>query len=284
MVACPRCGEDDLELVRQLEGTARIIRCRNCGHEWQRGESPAKTLPGGTAEQRVRARFPTAADIPGQRLAALDRLAASFEPDVPREEAEFVRRYQGVFSSDRLPIMTTEEFQEFYRSRMVGFLGNAVWVLDQNYNAMDPEDYTGQIQEAIGYLLHEERGSLESRLTDLIRGRGRIGVKGLKETALTKVLAVMYPESIFPFATYDSPSGGKRQIARKVLGLELPAQDSVDWTIGRLINWSNDLFAEVGRRWFENLRIAARFFWSLWKMDDAELRSIIESRPDGSGD
>jgi hypothetical protein len=177
--------------------------------------------------------------------------------------------------------MTTREFQEFYRSRMVGFLGNAVWVLDHNYKSIDAEDYTGQIREAIGYLLHEERGSLESRLTDLIRGRGRIGVKGLKETVLTKVLAVMYPDSIFPFATYDSPSGGKRQIARKVFGLELPARDSVEWTIGRLIIWSNDLFAEIGRRWFTDLRSASRFLWKLWRTDDAELRDLLDASAQG---
>jgi Zn ribbon nucleic-acid-binding protein len=267
MVVCPECRADDLELVRRLQGTARIVRCLNCGHEWQRGELPPQTEPGRTREHRLKARFATATDVPAARLAALDRAASSFEQTVPPGEEEFIAQYEDVFSRDRLPSMTAEEFQRFYRSTHVASAGYAAWGLDRNFLDLDPDDYTRQIREAIEYLLYSPKGSLESRLTDLIDGRGRLGVLGVKETALTKVLAVMYPDEIFPLSTYDSPSGGKRQIARKVLDLELPARDSVDWTIGRLIIWSGDLFTEVGRRWFEDLRIASRFFWSLWRME-----------------
>jgi hypothetical protein len=278
MIVCPRCRGDDLELVGKLQGTARIVRCVRCGHEWQRGELPPQTEPGQTREQRLRARFPTAADVPADRLGALDRIASSFERTVPAEEEEFVAQYQDVFSRNRLRDMTAEDFQRFYRSTHIASAGYAAWGLDRNFLERDPQEYTRQIREAIHYLLYSPKGSLESRLTDLIDERGRLGVRGVKETVLTKVLAVVYPDRIFSLATYDSPSGGKRQIARKVLDLELPARDSVDWTIGKLIIWSSDLFAEIGRRWFEDLRVASRFFWCLWRMDDADLHTLVANQ------
>lgn len=37
IVTCPQCSGEDLELVRALEPSGRIIRCLSCGHKWQRG-------------------------------------------------------------------------------------------------------------------------------------------------------------------------------------------------------------------------------------------------------
>lgn len=62
MVTCPVCGDDELTLVRKLDGEARILSCAKCGHEWQRGQVPR---PDGTASlgRERRKSGPTSSEI-----------------------------------------------------------------------------------------------------------------------------------------------------------------------------------------------------------------------------
>lgn len=62
-----------------------------------------------------------------------------------------------------------------------------------------------------------------------------LGMTGFRESLLTKVLCVMSPQRFLPILIYTSPAGGKREIARAVFGLELPAPETTLRTRGRLI-------------------------------------------------
>jgi hypothetical protein len=53
-----------------------------------------------------------------------------------------------------------------------------------------------------------------------------------------------------------------------VYGLELPAPESVNWTLGRLILWSNDLLNDLVGPGFANQQHAAAFLW--WAKDRVE--------------
>ncbi|MFE5486499.1 hypothetical protein [Streptomyces sp. NPDC056527] len=66
-------------------------------------------------------------------------------------------------------------------------------------------------------------------------------------------------------ATYTTEAGGKCEIARMVYGLELPGPESVNWTLGRLILWSNDLLLDLAGEGFANRQHAAAFLW--WAKD-----------------
>ncbi|MFJ8114273.1 hypothetical protein [Streptomyces sp. NPDC096132] len=50
-----------------------------------------------------------------------------------------------------------------------------------------------------------------------------------------------------------------------VYGLELPAPESVNWTLGRLILWSNDLLRALVGEGFANQQHSAAFLW--WAKD-----------------
>jgi hypothetical protein len=91
---------------------------------------------------------------------------------------------------------------------------------------------------------------------------------GFKEALLTRALCVMYPDRFLTILKYTTEAGGKREIARMVYGLELPAPESVNWTRGRLILWSNDLLHALVGEGFANQQHAAAFLW--WAKDQVE--------------
>lgn len=218
--------------------------------------------------KRLKATFPNASDIEPSRLRILDQLASSFDSLRPDEEGAFVALYEAAFSQDRLHQLSADEFKFFYHSPRVASVGSGARAPDQFFKTRAGEDYMLDVRSAIQYLLWSSEGTLESRLTDLIYDRGGVGVPGIKETVLTKVLAVAMPDRVFPLVTYDSDAGGKLQIADKVFGLVLPPADRT--SIGRLIIRSSDLFAEIGRRWWDDLRVAGAFVWNLWKGEELQ--------------
>jgi hypothetical protein len=65
----------------------------------------------------------------------------------------------------------------------------------------------------------------------------------------------------------DAGEAGKREIARSLWGLELPDPKRVDWTIGRLILWCNDLLLALLGEGFRHQQHAADFLW--WAKDKA---------------
>ena len=67
----------------------------------------------------------------------------------------------------------------------------------------------------------------------------------------------MHPDRFLAIVTYDQ----KAEMARAVYGLELPPQDRVAWTIGRLVVWSNDLLNELTGEGFADRPHAGAFLW-----------------------
>ena len=88
---------------------------------------------------------------------------------------------------------------------------------------------------------------------------------GFKESLLTRVLCVVQPDRFMSILKYTTEAGGKKEIARAVYGLELPAPESVNWTLGRLILWSNDVLHQLVGDGFANQQHAAAFLW--WAKD-----------------
>ena len=89
---------------------------------------------------------------------------------------------------------------------------------------------------------------------------GGLGMTGFKESLLTRVLCVVEPDRYLPILTYSTPAGGKREIAQLVYGLELPEAARVQWTIGRLMMWSNDLLVDLAGDGFSTLQQVSQFF------------------------
>ena len=67
----------------------------------------------------------------------------------------------------------------------------------------------------------------------------------------------MDPDRFLTIVTYEQ----KAEMARAVYGLELPPQDRVAWTIGRLVVWSNDLLNELTGDGFADRPHAGAFLW-----------------------
>jgi hypothetical protein len=270
--ACPNCASNDLDLIQRLGGPAMVLRCVNCGHQWQHGEPPKAAEPGQTQEQRLRAKFPTAEDVSAERLAALEALAREDRHrHWAEEQGEFRHRFQTLFSPEGLPRLTPRDFYDFYRSERIANVGPASLVADRYVKEWGLEEYGERAIQAVEYLLLDGRRTLEQKLTDLIASRRPPAVPGIKEAILTKVLVVAMPDRMFPLLVYDSPGGsGKRQVARGVFDLDMPERDRTAWTIGRLIIWSNDLFLDVGRRLgFPDAHSAGDFVWWVWNQQRA---------------
>lgn len=106
---------------------------------------------------------------------------------------------------------------------------------------------------------------LEDRLEQLLSGAKPFAMTGFKEALLTRVLCVMDPDRFLTILKYTTEAGSKREIARMDYGLELPAPESVNWTLGRLILWSNDLLLDLAGDGFANQQHAAAFLW--WAKD-----------------
>ncbi|MCI3276734.1 hypothetical protein [Streptomyces cylindrosporus] len=105
----------------------------------------------------------------------------------------------------------------------------------------------------------------EDRLQELLAGTRPLAMTGFKEALLTRVLCVVEPDRYLSILKYTTPAGGKREIARLVYGLELLAPESVSWTLGRLILWSNDLLRTLVGDGFANQQHSAAFLW--WAKD-----------------
>lgn len=125
----------------------------------------------------------------------------------------------------------------------------------------NPEQGASQVRQVIEYLLRGNDPSLENRLTALIRGKFSFSMPGFKEALLSKVLSVVYPERFLTIVTYDQ----KAIMAKAVYGLDLPKPDSVNWTIGRLIVWSNDLLNLLTGDGFVDRPHTGEFLW--WAKD-----------------
>jgi len=84
---------------------------------------------------------------------------------------------------------------------------------------------------------------------------------GFKESLLTKVLCIMQPNRFLPLLTYSSANVGKKEIAELVYDLDLPDASRVQWTIGRLILWSNDVLLQLAGDGFVQTQHISQFLW-----------------------
>ncbi|HEX2864371.1 MAG TPA: hypothetical protein VHN99_07360, partial [Deinococcales bacterium] len=138
--------------------------------------------------------------------------------------------------------------------------------INEEWKALGPQQGAARVREAIGYLLYgTDPAELEDRLTVLLDADTTLGMKGWKQALLTKTLCIVYPERWLPIVTYDSGDVGKRSLARRIWGLELPAADRTAMTLGRLIGWSNDLLLTLAGDGFAHAEHAAAFLW--WAKD-----------------
>ncbi|MGQ4364086.1 hypothetical protein [Streptomyces sp. SAS_272] len=268
LAMCPLCSDDeDVELVRGLEGGRRLVRHR-CGFEWEHGAlaEPRKQPPRSFVD--LKARFPKAEDVEPGVLERVDRLKTrylasrpGFDPDV----AAYWEKYRRIFSREGLYACDPRALKDFANSDVGARPGNQA-TFNSAWNALGDDAAAESTRQTVEYLLHgPDDVPREDRLDHLLSGVKPFAMTGFKEALLTRVLCVVEPERFLSILKYTTEAGGKREIARMVYGLELPAPESVNWTLGRLVFWSNDLLHTLVGDGFANQQHAAAFLW--WAKD-----------------
>lgn len=271
-VECPECSSAELGLVEVLEDERRRLKCESCGHEWLRGV--ARVVYKTTASiDDLRKRFPSPEDVKPDILDRADLLKQEYLKDHPSSSAqavEFRERYRRIFSREGLQGAAPQDLKDFANSSLAGNPGNMSRFNDA-WNELGEEEGSRRVKDAIEYLLYgPDNTFLEDRLTNLIEGRRGFGMTGFREALLTKVLCMVEPTRFLPINRYTGQAG-KKEIAKWVYDLNLPRQESVSWTIGRLIIWSNDLLLELVGSGFSDTEHAAGFLW--WSKDEMRQRS-----------
>jgi hypothetical protein len=265
-VACPECSSTELDLVEVLDDERRRLKCDDCGHEWLRGEARV-VYKTSTSIDDLRKRFPSPDDVNPDVLDRASLLKQDYFKTHPASTAqalEFRERYQEIFSPDGLTKATPEDLKYFANANLAGNPGN-MSVFNTAWNELGAEEAAQRVKDAIDYLLYGPPNTfLEDRLTNLIEGRRGFGMTGFREALLTKVLCMVEPSRFLPINKYTGQAG-KKEIAKWVYDLNLPRPESVSWTIGRLIIWSNDLLLELAGGGFSDTEHAAGFLW--WAKD-----------------
>jgi len=212
--------------------------------------------------------FPSPDDVAPEareRASALkDRFLATHPTARPGPTA-FHNRYRQLFSKDDLPSAPPDDLKYFANSNAGGANAGNMSVFNIEWNRLGPEEAASRVRESIDYLLYGPEGThIEDRLTNLINGERGFGMKGFREALLTKVLCTVERQRFIPILVYTGKAG-KKQYAKWVYDIDLPDPESVSWTIGRLIFWSNDLFMDLAGAGFEDAEHAAEFLW--WAKD-----------------
>lgn len=255
MLTCPVCKSGELELVERLADDRRTIRCTACAHQWTRGESKSKSIrPSSSAD--LQARFPDRSAVDPARLELVNELAAS----APRTDSGFDwSHYQQVFSREQIVDCDPRDLLSFV-NETPGATNATTATFNRAWKTMGQHEASARTRNTIRYLLYGPATvPLPDRLTRLILGQGGLGMAGFKEPALTRVLVASAPDKYLPIPTYGAARGGKREIAQRVYGLTLPEVAKEQFTIGRLILWSNDLLVDLVDDQFDNLAQAAAF-------------------------
>ncbi|WP_284292141.1 hypothetical protein [Luteimicrobium album] len=219
--------------------------------------------------EQLRERFPGPGDVEPARLARVEQLKHEFlervQPHPDPAVARHWATYQQIFSADGPVRASPADLKAFANIRLGAHPGN-MSVFNRAWNELGDSDAADKLRGVIEYLLRGPRDvPLEDRLTTLITDRDA-GMKGFRESLLTKVLCVVEDREYLPILTYTSPaSAGKREVAQDVWGLALPDPHRVTWTIGRLIVWSNRLLLVLAGDGFATVHHAAKFLW--WAKD-----------------
>lgn len=262
---CPICEGTDLDGVEKLADGRLVVRCIDCDHEWIRGEAQRESpAPVAATFESLKAKFPTASDVRPDAAVRVEKLVAEFLELAPTSEAQnapYREKYQRIFSAEGLGEAAPADLKNFANNTVLAHPGN-MSVFNAAWNEMGDEKAAARLRVTIDYLLRGPEGTrLEDRFTDLVEERKGLGMTGFKESLLTRVLCIVQPDRFLPILIYTSPSGGKREIAASVWGLDLPPREKVSWTIGRLVTWSNDLLVDLLPKGFDDLGHAAAFLW-----------------------
>ncbi len=272
---CPACQEARVEYVRLLDDARSLLRCQLCEHEWKHGggqEARPRHGPRAISFAQARAEFGTSHAVPDEASARYQRLKRQFLESRPEPQpavAEFWRRYQRIFSSDGITTASPHDLKYFANSDVGARPGNMA-IFNKSWNELGDAAAAEKLRGVIEYLLRgPSEVPLEDRLQQLIDPEDPLGMTGFRESLLTKVLCVVQPNRFLPILVYTSPAGGKREIARSVFSLELPAPQAASWTRGRLICWSNDLLVDLLGDGFSDLQHASQFLW--WAKDQSDI-------------
>jgi hypothetical protein len=209
------------------------------------------------------ARFPSPDDISAparQRANALKDRFLARHPSLQPRTTEFREDYRHLFSKNVLPTAPPYDLKYFANANIGASAGN-MSTFNIEWNKLGDEEGASRVRGAIDYLLYgPEDTEIQDRLTNLINGRHGFGMKGFREALLTKVLCMVEPQRFVPIFTYTGKAG-KKEYSRWVYGLVLPSPESVSWTIGRLIFWSNDLLLRLVGEGFQDTWHAAEFLY-----------------------
>jgi hypothetical protein len=271
LAMCPLCSDDeDIYVVRTLDDGRKLVECRRCNYQWKHGEptaAPATTKAAFSFDE-VKARFPKPDDVAPKILARADRLKSDFlrhSTGAAPAIAPYWTKYQQAFSRQGLWECDPKLLKDFANSDIGAHPGNQA-TFNKAWNAMGDTAAAESTRKTIDYLLYgPDAVPLEDRLHHLLTGQKSFSMTGFKEALLTKVLCVMQPDRFLLILKYTTEAGGKREIARSIYRLELPAPESVNWTLGRLILWSNDILLALAADGFANQQHAAAFLW--WAKD-----------------
>lgn len=267
MIICTTCQSDDIHLVATLDDGRKEVRCGGCGAVWVHGSvAPAPVTR--TPYQTARDRFPSPGHVTGARSDHVARLKSEFLERHPEQEpgvAEYWSRYQRVFSAEGLNGCDPRELKDFANNATGANPGN-MSVFNSAWNEMGSAEAARRTRDAVEYLLRgPDRIPLEDRLDHLIDPTNGRGMTGFRESLLTKVLCIVYPDRFLPILTYAGDGTGKRDITEQVFGLRMPQPDQVRMRAGRLAVWSNDLLVELIGDGFETMQHASAFLW--WAKD-----------------
>lgn len=202
---CSTCHSDErVVLVERLSGTQRKLKCEQCGREWLRGEPVRQKIPLPMLKD-IKKRFPQPGDVDPQKLARANELKVEFlkrDPEPDPNVAPYWAKYQQVFSVKACRERILRIFKDFANSNIGANPGN-MSVFNDAWNAMGPEAGAHQVRKVVEYLL---RGTspvdIEDRLTALISDSKSFGMKGFKESLLTKVLCIVYPDRYLTILKY----------------------------------------------------------------------------------
>jgi len=271
---CPLCSDDeDIEVVRSLDDGRRVVKHR-CGYEWEHGETASPQKRPSYSFDDLKTRFPKPEDVEHERLDRATRLKEQYlatKPDLEPEVAVYWAKYQKIFSPQGLQTCDPRALKDFANSDIGAHPGNQA-TFNSAWNAMGDAAAGESTRQTIEYLLYGPADvPLADRLQHLLTGAKPFAMTGFKEALLTRVLCVMQPDRFLSILKYTTEAGGKREIARLVYGLELPTPETVNWTLGRLILWSNGLLHTLVGDGFANQQHAAAFLW--WAKDQPGTRA-----------
>jgi hypothetical protein len=218
----------------------------------------------------VRKEFEAASVVSEDVRTRAARLGSEFAQERPSPKPTAVayrEEYAEHFSKEGLEAVTAKQLHRFANSDLVAGPGN-MSIFNEEWKKRGEDESRTRVVEAIAYLLYgPPQTRLEDRLTDLIEGNRGMGFRGFKESLLTKVLCMVYPDTYLPILVYTSPGRfGKKEIAEAVFRVNFPKPERTQWQIGRLVIWSNDRLVDLLPDMFrKDLVWASDFLW--WAKD-----------------